>query len=146
MTYLKIILAFTYGPCLLKPMRFGNLFYSIFMWKHAAKDLSFWVLQRNDCKVIDKDSCGITSAKLLSATVVHDSIYVHFRIIIQMRTSQLVHILSTSHKKNTMVWVRERPIPTERQPLVGEVIANFLRIEGATWSASRIPTAVFSGF
>jgi hypothetical protein len=24
-----------------------------------------------------------------------------------------------------MVWVRERTIPTERPPLVGEVIANF---------------------
>jgi hypothetical protein len=34
-----------------------------------------------------------------------------------------------------MVWVRERTIPTERPPLVGEVIANFLQIEGATWSA-----------
>jgi hypothetical protein len=29
---------------------------------------------------------------------------------------------------------------------VGEVIVNFLRIEGATWSAWRIPTAVFSAF
>jgi hypothetical protein len=45
-----------------------------------------------------------------------------------------------------MVWVRERTIPIERQPLVGEVIANVLRIEGATWSAWRIPTAVFSVF
>jgi hypothetical protein len=26
---------------------------------------------------------------------------------------------------NSMVWVRERTIPTERPPLVGEVIANF---------------------
>jgi hypothetical protein len=31
--------------------------------------------------------------------------------------------------------LRERTIPTERQPLVGEVIADYLRIEGATWSA-----------
>jgi hypothetical protein len=31
-----------------------------------------------------------------------------------------------------MVLVRERTIPTERPPLVGEVIANVLRIEGAT--------------
>jgi predicted membrane-bound dolichyl-phosphate-mannose-protein mannosyltransferase len=45
-----------------------------------------------------------------------------------------------------MVWVRERIIPTERPPLVDEVIANFLRIEGATWSAWRIPTSVFSIF
>jgi hypothetical protein len=28
-------------------------------------------------------------------------------------------------QKNSMVWVRERTIPTERPPLVGEVIANF---------------------
>jgi hypothetical protein len=28
-------------------------------------------------------------------------------------------------KLNSMVWVRERTIPTERPPLVSEVIANF---------------------
>jgi hypothetical protein len=28
-------------------------------------------------------------------------------------------------KKNSMVWVRERTIPTERPPLFGEVVANF---------------------
>jgi hypothetical protein len=28
-------------------------------------------------------------------------------------------------KLNSMVWVRERTIPTERPLLVGEVIANF---------------------
>jgi hypothetical protein len=28
-------------------------------------------------------------------------------------------------KKNSMVWVRERTVPTERPPLVGEAIANF---------------------
>jgi hypothetical protein len=28
-------------------------------------------------------------------------------------------------KTNSMVWVRERTIPTERPPLVGEAIANF---------------------
>jgi hypothetical protein len=40
-------------------------------------------------------------------------------------------------KLNSMVWVRERTIPTERSPLIGEVIANF---------CGRIPTAVFSVF
>jgi hypothetical protein len=45
-----------------------------------------------------------------------------------------------------MVWVRKRTITTERTPIVGEVIANFLRIEVATWSEWRIPTAVFSVF
>jgi hypothetical protein len=42
--------------------------------------------------------------------------------------------------------VRKRTIPTERPPLVGEVSANFLRIEGVMWSAQRIPTAVNIGF
>jgi hypothetical protein len=28
-------------------------------------------------------------------------------------------------KKNSMVWVRERTIPTERPPLVGEVMPTF---------------------
>jgi hypothetical protein len=32
---------------------------------------------------------------------------------------------TTKHKKNSMVSVRERTIPTERPPLVGEVVANF---------------------
>jgi hypothetical protein len=52
----------------------------------------------------------------------------------------------TKPKLNSMVWVRERTIPTEQPSLIGEVTANFLRIEGATWSAWRIPTAVFSVF
>jgi hypothetical protein len=47
---------------------------------------------------------------------------------------------------NPVAWVRERTIPTERTPLIGEFSTNFLRIEGATWSAWRIPTAVFSDF
>jgi hypothetical protein len=33
----------------------------------------------------------------------------------------------TKKKLNSMVRVRERTIPTERSPLVGEVIANFCR-------------------
>jgi hypothetical protein len=42
--------------------------------------------------------------------------------------------------------VRKRTIPTEQTPLVGEVSANILRVEGVTWSAQRIPTAVNIGF
>jgi hypothetical protein len=48
--------------------------------------------------------------------------------------------------KNSVAWVRERTIPTKRPPPVGEVGVNFLRIEGATWSAWRIPMAVFQDF
>jgi hypothetical protein len=42
--------------------------------------------------------------------------------------------------------VRERTIPTERPPLVGEVSANFLWIESVAWAAQRIPTVVNLGF
>jgi hypothetical protein len=46
------------------------------------------------------------------------------------------------NRVNSVASVRKRTIPTERPPLVREVSANFLLIEGATWSAWRIPTAV----
>jgi hypothetical protein len=39
------------------------------------------------------------------------------------------------HQKNSMASVCKRTIPTERPLLVSEVSANFLRIEGAMWSA-----------
>jgi hypothetical protein len=40
---------------------------------------------------------------------------------------------------------RERTIPTERPPIVGEVSTNFCG-EGVAWSARQNPTAVFSVF
>jgi hypothetical protein len=49
-------------------------------------------------------------------------------------------------KKNSMVWVRERTIPTEWPRSCRRRDCELLRIEGATWSAGRIPTAVFSVF
>jgi hypothetical protein len=45
-----------------------------------------------------------------------------------------------------MAVVLKRAIPTERPPLVSEVSANLLRVEGVAWSAQRIPTAVNLGF
>jgi hypothetical protein len=47
-----------------------------------------------------------------------------------------------------VAWVRERTIPTDRPPFVGEVGDNFFFFcgEGATWLARRIPTAVISVF
>ena len=49
----------------------------------------------------------------------------------------------TNYKKKTSVaLVRERTIPTERPPPVGEVSANFCGQRGVTWSAQRVPTAV----
>jgi hypothetical protein len=55
-----------------------------------------------------------------------------------------VNVLLTKHtqtKQNTVVWVRERTIPTEQPRLVGDLRANI-----TTWSARRIPKAVFSNF
>ena len=43
-----------------------------------------------------------------------------------------------------MALVRERTIPTERPPLVGEVSANFCGQRGVTWSAQRFPTAILT--
>jgi hypothetical protein len=43
-----------------------------------------------------------------------------------------------------MALVHEWTILTEQPLLVGKVSANVLRIEGATWPARQIPTAVFS--
>jgi hypothetical protein len=43
----------------------------------------------------------------------------------QRATGQKNIYIYKKTKQNSMVWVRERTIPTERPPLVGEVIANF---------------------
>jgi hypothetical protein len=51
-----------------------------------------------------------------------------------------------SEKLNSVAVVRKRTIPTERPPLVGEVSANLLWVEGVAWSAQRIPTAINLGF
>jgi hypothetical protein len=50
-------------------------------------------------------------------------------------TSKYIKHSHQKIKKNSMASVHKRTIPTERQPLVSEVSASFLRIEGATWSA-----------
>jgi hypothetical protein len=47
---------------------------------------------------------------------------------------------------NSVARVHERTVPTERPPLVGQVRANFLPIEGVLWSARRIPMSVISVF
>jgi hypothetical protein len=49
-------------------------------------------------------------------------------------------------KKTKLSGFSPRANYTERSQFVAEVSANFLQIEGATWSAWRIPTAVFSAF
>jgi hypothetical protein len=58
--------------------------------------------------------------------------------------THIVHKKELKTKRtNSIAWVRKRTITTERQPLVGEFRVNVLWIESETWSARRIPTAVF---
>jgi hypothetical protein len=62
---------------------------------------------------------------------------------------QAVYVLSLptkNKKKKSVALVSKRTIPTERPPLVGEVIANFWWVEGVAWSEQRIPTAVKLSF
>jgi hypothetical protein len=50
----------------------------------------------------------------------------------------------TATLSNSVALARKQTISTELPRLVGEVSANFLRIEGVAWSAQWIPMAVFS--
>jgi hypothetical protein len=56
---------------------------------------------------------------------------------VQETQSNSYNILSL--ELNSVVWVRERTLPTERPPLVGEVSANFEDRNGLEWSERRIP-------
>jgi hypothetical protein len=47
---------------------------------------------------------------------------------------------------NSVALVRERTIPTERPPLVGEVSANFCEYRGVAWSMRQIPYGRNLGF
>jgi hypothetical protein len=47
---------------------------------------------------------------------------------------------------NSVALVRERTIPTERPPLVGEVNANFCEQKGVAWSVRRTPYGRNLGF
>jgi hypothetical protein len=61
------------------------------------------------------------------------------------RLSPLRWQRSKKKKLNSMVWVRERTIPTERQQLVGEVIANFCgRVPRSQRDGSLRPYSRFS--
>jgi hypothetical protein len=47
---------------------------------------------------------------------------------------------------NSVAWVLERTIPIERPPLVGQVSANFLRIEGCSVVSALDPYGRNLGF
>jgi hypothetical protein len=59
---------------------------------------------------------------------------------------QTMIVINQRKKNNSVALVRKRIIPTQRPPLVGEVSAKLVRVEGVVWSAQRIPTAVNLGF
>jgi hypothetical protein len=47
-----------------------------------------------------------------------------YHLLLEDVSLTVLRVLVSKLKLNSMVWVRERTIPTERPPLVGEVIAN----------------------
>ena len=69
-------------------------------------------------------------------TLERDCYYCCYIIII------IIIIIIIKTKLNSVALVRERTIPTERPPPVGEVSANFCGQMGVTWSAQRVHTAV----
>jgi hypothetical protein len=71
--------------------------------------------------------CGNVSKSCRTATMT-----------VWLRNCALPDPCSYKQKKNSMASVRKRTIPTEHPPLVSEVSANFLRIEGAIWSAWHV--------
>jgi hypothetical protein len=54
--------------------------------------------------------------------------------------SQCKNSVQKIKKNNSILWVREGTIPTERPSFVGWSDCQLLRLEGAKWSAWRIPT------
>jgi hypothetical protein len=58
----------------------------------------------------------------------------------------LLLLYNKTKQTNSVALVRKQTILTERPPRVGEVSANFLRIEVVALSAQRIPTAINLGF
>jgi hypothetical protein len=57
-----------------------------------------------------------------------------------------IFMVEIYNNNNSVPLVHERTIQTARQSLVGEVSANFLRIESVAWSTRRISAAVISVF
>jgi len=67
----------------------------------------------------------------------------HVKRMRRIVVSSVVFSAIFSHiKLNSVALVRERTIPTERPPPVGEVNASFCGQRDVTWLAQRVPTAV----
>jgi hypothetical protein len=57
-----------------------------------------------------------------------------------------IHSVCSYHKNNSMIWVRERNIPTEQPPLVGEVISNLFGDRGCHVVSVTDPYCRILGF
>jgi hypothetical protein len=65
----------------------------------------------------------------------YGTVYMYMRQTNRIKTD-MMQTPPPKKKLNSMVWVRERTIPTERPPLAGEVIANFCGSAGNLTRAS----------
>jgi hypothetical protein len=76
----------------------------------------------------------------------HHSNPEHKRKAYILNKLQTKTVEQTNELTNSVALVRERTIPTERPPLVGEVSANFCGKRGVAWSVRRIPYGCNLGF
>jgi hypothetical protein len=81
-----------------------------------------------------------------SVTTILDAVGWEKKLFFQPPSLKPIAVNRKKQNRNSVALVRERTIPTERPPLVGEVSANvfFLWIDGVAWLVQRIPMAVFS--
>jgi hypothetical protein len=115
--------------------RVAIFFKSPYFWSHniqiqwAWNNLKYWI----QIKSIQLFRCQ-QEAYIHIHRILRNTQNIQIFKISGPRFSIIKKILSdiyNAYKTNSMVWVRERTTPTERPPLVGEVIADFLWIEGA---------------
>jgi hypothetical protein len=60
-----------------------------------------------------------------------------FTLLQPTKESMLISFEHTTKNLNSVALIRKRTTPTERPPLVGEVSAKVLRVEGVSWSSQR---------
>ena len=84
----------------------------------------------------------------MSPLQMHRNYSYSIKIIVTCLFSHPIYNTKTKLKTklNSVALVRERTIPTERPPPVGEVSANFLRIEGCHVVSATDPRPLISVF
>jgi hypothetical protein len=103
--------------------------------------LTFRGHRRQFCFIANLDSCseGFEDVSECSGAVTHWcyhrrgadlKYFIHVRITVYHQEELFISLIyhkgtTKKQKSNSVSWVRERTIPTERPPLVGEASANF---------------------